>query len=162
MRSFFILLLLPIVSLLGCTQKIGKKEKAQKPNIIFIMSDDQGYHDLGVYGSDEVKTPFLDQMALEGMKFTQVYAGAPVCAPTRCSLLTGKHTGHTTRRDNRSTDDIDKGFRQRKLIPLAKDDYTFATMLKEAGYTTGGFGKWGLGNTESTGNPLKMGFNRCS
>lgn len=153
------ILLLIIVSLFtSCSPKLDQKPLATKPNIIFIMSDDQGYHDLGVYGSEQVKTPSLDQMAREGMRFTQVYAGAPVCAPTRCSLLTGKHTGHTTRRDNRSTDDLDKSFRQRKLIPLAKEDYTFAHMLQEAGYVTGGFGKWGLGNPGTTGTPDQQGF----
>ena len=158
MRSHYLLLLFLLPLYFSCTPKIADKRKANKPNIIFIMSDDQGYHDLGAYGSEFVHTPFLDKMAKEGMKFTQVYAGAPVCAPTRCSLLTGKHTGHTTRRDNRSTDDIGKAFGQRKLIPLGKDDYTFATMLKEAGYVTGGFGKWGLGNPGTTGTPDLHGF----
>lgn len=130
----------------------------EKPNIIFIMSDDQGYADLGCYGSTTLKTPHLDQMAAEGMRFTQVYAGSPVCAPTRCVLLTGKHSGHITRRDNRTTDDIEKPFRQRKLIPLKSSDYTFGEMMQQAGYKTGAFGKWGLGNPGTTGTPDQQGF----
>ena len=122
------------------------------------MSDDQGYADLGCYGSAHVKTPHLDQMAREGMLFTQAYAGSPVCAPARCVLMTGKHSGHITRRDNRTTFDSDKPFRQRKLIPLHDEDYTVAEMLKESGYVTGAFGKWGLGNPGTTGPPYKQGF----
>jgi arylsulfatase A-like enzyme len=128
------------------------------PNIIFIMSDDQGYADLGCYGSKVLKTPFIDKMAGEGMRFTQVYTGSPVCAPTRCGLLTGKHSGHITRRDNRSTDDITKPFAKRKLIPLDPDDFTFGEMLKKAGYATGAFGKWGVGNPGTTGTPDLHGF----
>jgi len=139
-------------------QSQSPSKQNTKPNIIFIMADDQGYADLGCYGSPFVKTPHLDQMAAEGMRFTQVYAGSPVCAPTRCSLLTGKHSGHITRRDNRSSDDIDKPFRQRKLIPLQDEDYTFGEMMKEAGYVTGAIGKWGLGNPGSTGTPEQHGF----
>ncbi len=122
------------------------------------MSDDQGYADLGCYGSEFVKTPYLDQMAAEGMRFTQVYAGSPVCAPTRCVLLTGKHSGHITRRDNRTTDDIDKPFMKRKLISLKSADYTFGEMMQAAGYKTGAYGKWGLGNPGTTGTPDQQGF----
>jgi arylsulfatase A-like enzyme len=129
-----------------------------KPNIIFIMSDDQGYADLGCYGSQYVQTPHLDKMAQEGMRFTQVYAGSPVCAPTRCVLMTGLHSGHITRRDNRTTSDLDKPFMKRQLIPLKEEDFTIAEMMKEAGYITGAFGKWGLGNPGTTGPPYLQGF----
>jgi arylsulfatase A-like enzyme len=122
------------------------------------MTDDQGYADLTCYGSDFVKTPNLDKMAKEGMRFTQFYAGSPVCAPTRCVLLTGKHSGHATRRDNRSSDDSDKPFRKRKLIPLQSEDFTMAEMLKAEGYTTGAIGKWGLGNLGTSGTPTQQGF----
>lgn len=129
-----------------------------KPNIIFIMSDDQGYADLGCYGSKSLLTPHLDKMAREGMMFTDVYVGSPVCAPSRCVLLTGKHTGHATRRDNRTTNDVHKPFQERKLVPLRNEDFTFGKMLKEEGYATGAFGKWGLGNPGTSGTPDQHGF----
>lgn len=122
------------------------------------MSDDQGYADLGCYGSLHVKTPHLDKMSAEGMRFTQVYAGSPVCAPTRCSLMTGKHSGHMTRRDNRTTHDSDLPFMERKLVPLNQNDFTIGTMMKEAGYITGCIGKWGLGNPGTSGTPDLHGF----
>ena len=122
------------------------------------MSDDQGYADLGCYGSKYVKTPHLDKMAAEGIRFTQAYAGSPVCAPTRCALMTGLHAGHITRRDNRTTDDLDKPFMQRKLIPLQDEDFTIGEMMRQAGYATGAFGKWGLGNPGTSGPPYLQGF----
>ncbi len=148
--------------LIGCSDQNKEDQstsvRSNKPNVIFIMSDDQGYADLGCYGSETVLTPNLDQMAREGMRFTQVYAGSPVCAPSRCVLLTGKHSGHITRRDNRTTDDQDQPFQKRKLIPLKETDYTFGSLMKEAGYATGAFGKWGLGNPGTTGTPDQHGF----
>ncbi len=144
-----------------CTQCSMKNiETPQKPNIIFIMSDDQGYADLGCYGSQYVQTPHLDKMAREGMRFTQVYAGSPVCAPTRCVLMTGLHSGHITRRDNRTTFDTDKPFMKRQLIPLKKEDFTIGEMMKQAGYVTGAFGKWGLGNPGTSGTPYLQGFDQ--
>ncbi len=122
------------------------------------MADDLGYGDLGCYGSQSIHTPHLDRMASEGIRFTETYVGSPVCAPTRCSLMTGLHSGHITRRDNRSGDDKDKPFMQRKLIPLSQSDLTVATLLKRGGYATGGVGKWGLGNPGSTGTPDQHGF----
>ena len=153
---FFVLLTIFI----SCKATLNEANGASstKPNIIFIMSDDQGYADLGCYGSEFVETPYLDQMAAEGMRFTQVYAGSPVCAPTRCVLLTGLHSGHTTRRDNRTTDDINKPFMKRKLIPLKSEDYTIGELMQDAGYTTGAFGKWGLGNPGTSGAPYLQGF----
>ena len=158
-RPVYLLCFLLLI-FIACKSTFNKNKgiALSKPNIIFIMSDDQGYADLGCYGSQYVKTPHLDKMAAEGMRFTQVYAGSPVCAPTRCVLLTGKHSGHITRRDNRTTDDIDKPFRKRKLIPLNSADYTFGEMMQGAGYKTGAFGKWGLGNPGTTGTPDKQGF----
>lgn len=154
-----------VFSLLVCllfscqaSQKLSTSTQSnQAPNIIFILADDQGYGDLGCYGSTTLKTPNLDRMATEGMLFTQAYVGSPVCAPTRCSLLTGKHTGHTTRRDNRASHE-DLPFMQRKLIPLRDEDYTIGEMMKEAGYLTGCIGKWGLGNPGTTGPPYLQGF----
>ena len=118
-----------------------------KPNILFVLTDDLGYGDLGSYGQSHIQTPHLDRMAQEGMRFTQFYAGAPVCAPSRCSLMTGKHNGHGRIRDN-----VPHG------IHLLTGDRTVAEMLQEAGYRTGAIGKWGLGNHHESGAPWKKGF----
>src|SRR5919106_2907254 len=111
-----------------------------KPNVIFILADDLGYGDLGCYGQKVIKTPHLDRMAAEGMRFTQAYAGSTVCAPSRCCLMTGLHTGHCRVRGN-------------ARVPLEPGDRTVAEVLKEAGYATGLCGKWGLGESGSTGVP---------
>ncbi|MBX2873189.1 MAG: arylsulfatase [Saprospiraceae bacterium] len=157
MKQYIWLACLPLLLAARCTPSIQSNTTAQKPNIIFIMSDDQGYADLGCYDSEFIKTPVLDKMAAEGMRFTQAYAGSPVCAPTRCVLMTGKHSGHITRRDNRAAHE-DLPFNQRRLIPLNDADFTLAEMLKEVGYVTAGMGKWGLGNPGTTGTPYKQGF----
>lgn len=120
--------------------------RTEKPNIIFIMADDLGYGHLGCYGQKKIRTPYLDRMAAEGTKFTQVYAGHCVCAPSRCVLMTGKHTGHASVRVNGGGS---------ALLP---EDVTVAEVLKEAGYATGIFGKWGLGDHNSTGVPYVQGF----
>lgn len=129
----------------------GFTQQGGKPNIIFIMADDLGYGDLGCYGQTKIKTPYLDKMALEGMKFTSAYSGSPVCAPSRSCLMTGQHTGHTTVRENKSgiTDE---------RVPLNKGDKTVAEVLKEAGYTTGMIGKWGLGEPGNSGEPNRQGY----
>lgn len=117
----------------------------RKPNIIFILADDLGYGDLGCYGQERVKTPRLDSMAREGIRFTQCYAGSTVCAPSRCVLMTGLHTGHCRVRGN-------------ARVPLRPEDVTVAELLQSAGYATGLIGKWGLGNEETTGIPRRQGF----
>jgi len=122
-----------------------------KPNIIFIMADDLGYGDLGCYGQKEIKTPNIDRLAAEGMRFTDHYAGSTVCAPSRCSLMTGLHTGHTYVRGNREIKPMGQ-------LPLQADTVTVARVLKEAGYSTALTGKWGLGGPGSTGIPNKQGF----
>ncbi len=127
------------------------------PNIVFIMADDQGYGDVACYGSRHLLTPNIDKLAKEGMLFSHCYAGSAVCAPTRCVLMTGMHPGHCTRRDNTATGALDS-FKGRPLVPLSAADTTIAARLKKAGYTTGGFGKWGLGNPGTTGTPDKHGF----
>src|SRR5882672_7286253 len=116
-----------------------------KPNIIFILADDLGYGDLGCYGQRKIKTPNIDRLAAEGMRFTQCYAGTTVCAPSRSCLMTGQHTGHTRIRGNNA-------------YPLQAGDVTVAEVLKKAGYYTGLVGKWGLGLENSTGTPGKKGF----
>ena len=120
--------------------------QTQKPNIVFILADDLGYGDLGCYGQAQIATPNLDRLASEGMRFTQSYAGSTVCAPSRCCLMTGMHTGHARIRGNGPD------------IPLRPEDRTIPEMLKTAGYRTGMFGKWSLGAIHTTGYPTRKGF----
>jgi arylsulfatase A-like enzyme len=122
-----------------------------KPNIIFILADDLGYGELGCYGQKLIQTPHLDRLAAEGMRFPQFYAGNTVCAPSRSVLMTGKHMGHTTVRGN-------AGGRNMAAQTLRADDVTVARVLQQAGYATGLVGKWGLGEADSAGQPLKQGF----
>ena len=122
------------------------------PNIIFIMADDLGYGDLGCYGQKHIRTPRLDQMAAEGIRFTDFYAGATVCAPSRCVLMTGMHHGHCHVRGNASADMTIQSLRQ--------SDTTVAEVAKKANYATALMGKWGLGETEHEGHPLRKGFDR--
>lgn len=117
----------------------------RKPNIIFIHADDLGYGDLSCYGQQKFKTANIDRMAAEGMRFTQYYAGSTVCAPSRAALMTGLHMGHAWIRGNGE-------------FPLRDEDVTVAEVLKQAGYRTGVFGKWGLGLEDNTGRPDKQGF----
>jgi arylsulfatase A-like enzyme len=125
---------------------------AAKPNIIFILADDLGYGDIGCYGQKRIKTPNLDRMAAEGLRFTDAYAGAPVCAPSRCVLMTGLHQGHSRVRGNMPATEPGAA-----LLP---HDVTVARVLKDAGYTTGLIGKWGLGEPQGNpqGLPRKQGF----
>ena len=124
---------------------------ADKPNIIFILADDLGYGDLGCYGQRVIQTPRLDQMAAEGMKFTQLYAGNTVCAPSRSVLMTGKHMGHTHVRGNAGRQNVERQ-------SLRDEDVTIAETLKTVGYENALIGKWGLGEVEMEGHPLKQGF----
>lgn len=117
----------------------------RRPSIIFILADDLGYGDLGCYGQGKIQTPNLDRLAAEGMRFTQFYAGSTVCAPSRCALMTGRHTGHALIRGNAK-------------VALRPQDLTVAEVLRKAGYRTGLIGKWGLGNEQTTGVPQKKGF----
>ena len=150
-RSFVKLTGLSVASLAlpGCSGalKLSDNESAvKKPNIIFIIVDDMGWADLGCYGSRQIKTPNIDRMAAEGVRFTQAYSGCTVCAPARSVLMTGLHMGHTSVRGNTGG------------IPLQDEDVTVAEVLKSAGYATGGFGKWGLGDVGTPGVPEKHGF----
>jgi arylsulfatase A len=126
---------------------------ADKPNIIYILMDDAGYGDLSCYGQTKFKTPNIDRLAQEGMKFTQHYAGCTVCAPTRCVLMTGQHTGHSFVRGNREV-------QPEGQAAIPKDTVTISKLLQKAGYRTGGFGKWGLGAPGSVGEPNQQGFDR--
>ncbi len=136
----------------------GAKRTARRPNIIFVMLDDAGYGDFGCYGQKKIRTPVMDRMAAEGTRFTQCYTGSPVCGPCRCILMTGLHSGHCTRRGNRARANPPGEGKDRGLVPLRPDDVTVAAVLRKAGYATGGFGKWGLGNPGTTGSPDKHGF----
>lgn len=122
-----------------------------RPNIIFILADDLGYGDLGSYGQAVIRTPQLDRMAAEGIRFTDFYAGATVCAPSRSVLMTGQHLGHTHVRGNAPGPDM-------TAQSLRDEDVTVAEILKRAGYATALFGKWGLGEVGLEGHPLRQGF----
>jgi len=124
---------------------VALSASAAPPNMVFILADDLGYGDLGCYGQKKIQTPNLDKLAADGMRFTQVYAGSTVCAPSRCTLMTGLHTGHCRIRGNAT-------------VPLASDDVTVARVLQKGGYVTGCIGKWGLGEANTTGIPTKQGF----
>lgn len=132
-------------------------EAGMRPNIIYIYADDLGYGEIGPNGQEKIRTPNLDKMAKEGMRFTQHYTSTPVCAPARCALLTGKHTGHTYIRGNRERGqfaDAEEGGQW----PLPEGTVTIGTLLKKADYVTGAIGKWGLGMTGNSGHPNKQGF----
>jgi arylsulfatase A len=129
----------------------------QKPNIIYIYADDMGYAELGSYGQEKIKTPNLDKIAKEGIRFTQHYTGAPVCAPARCMLMTGKNSGHSYIRGNYELggfEDENEGGQ----MPLPEGTFTLAKLMKQAGYVTGAIGKWGLGMNGTTGDPNAQGF----
>ena len=119
---------------------------AAKPNIVYFIIDELGYFELSGLGHPEHQTPNIDRLMADGMRFTQCLAGGPVCAPTRCALLTGTHAGHMTGRANGGFD------------PLREGEATLASMFKDAGYATGGFGKWGNGGRGTSGVPEKHGF----
>ena len=124
-----------------------------KPNIVFILADDLGWGELGCYGQQKIRTPNIDRLASEGMRFTRHYAGAPVCAPSRNVLLTGLHLGHTEIRGNKQASEEGEG-----QWPISAGTVTIAQVLKQAGYATGAVGKWGLGPVGSTGDPNRHGF----
>lgn len=137
------------IMLPGCTENLpSNPDRTNKPNLVFIIVDDLGTFDLGCYGGNakNIKTPNIDRMAEEGMRFTQAYSGCTVCAPARSTLMTGKHMGHTTVRGNTGG------------ISLTAQDITVAQVLKKQGYATGGFGKWGIADVRTPGVPEKHGF----
>ncbi len=146
----FIHLLLLVAGLASC-QTRPKQTEVSKPNIIYILADDLGYGDVGFNGQSKFATPNIDKLAAEGIVFTQHYSGSTVCAPSRSTLLTGMHTGHTAIRGN-------KEVQPEGQYPLPDSTYTLAEMLQEAGYKTGVFGKWGLGYPGSEGDPNMQGF----
>jgi len=150
MITFFVVILL-----FSCNNL--QNEEGEPPNIIFILADDLGYRELGCYGQEIIQTPNIDQLAEEGIRFTQFYSGSTVCAPSRCVLLTGKHTGHAYVRDNYELGgwlDEDEGGQ----LALPTGTITLASLLKKQGYKTGIIGKWGLGGPGSIGVPTRQGF----
>jgi arylsulfatase len=137
----------------GTVLAAGEGTGAKPPNIVFILADDLGYADIGCYGQAKIRTPNIDALAAQGMKFTQHYAGNAVCAPSRCVLMTGLHPGHAWVRNNREV-------KPEGQFSLPADAITIARVLKDRGYATGAFGKWGLGGPNAPGEPWKMGFDR--
>ncbi len=138
-----------------------QRSPERPPNIILIVADDLGYGELGSYGQEKIRTPNIDRLAEEGMRFTQHYSGSPVCAPSRAVLLTGLHTGHAYIRDNDEMSERGDVWHDLSLEgqrPLPANTYTIGTMLQEAGYVTGAIGKWGLGGPGSSGEPNRQGF----
>jgi len=150
---FLSALLLPLPAVLHADDTV----LVDKPNIIFILADDLAQGDLGCYGQRLIKTPNLDRMAAEGTRFTQAYSGTSVCAPSRTSLMTGLHMGHSPIRSNRffQVEDSQFGSGERPLPPTT---VTVAQLLKQQGYATACMGKWGMGQFDTTGSPLKTGF----
>ncbi len=147
MRIINRLVMLALINVL-CIQSHAQssRSEAAPPNIVYIMADELGYFEPGFMGGTNIQTPILDRMAVEGIRFNNLFAGSSVCAPTRCTFLTGKHSGHTSVRSNGGG------------TPLRADEVTIATILKPLGYATGGFGKWGCGGRDSTGVPEQHGF----
>jgi len=155
MIKYIYLIIFTVTVTVGCdsTDKNEMSQKPSKPNIIYILADDLGYGDVGAYGQKKFETPNIDRLAKEGMIFTDHYAGTTVCAPSRCALMTGMHTGHALIRGN-------KAWKPEGQWPMADSAYTIGEMLKEAGYVTGAFGKWGLGYITTSGNPNDQGFDK--
>ncbi len=152
--SFIISSLVLLCSLIfaaGCSRSSEEVKIPAKPNIIYILADDLGYGDLGCYGQEKINTPEIDNLAAKGMRFTQHYAGTSVCAPTRCSLMTGLHTGHTFIRAN------SPGYPGGQT-PIPADTETIGKLFKRAGYSTACIGKWGLGQHYNSGAANKQGF----
>jgi arylsulfatase A-like enzyme len=156
MKKSISLIIISII-LFSCSNPSPKKyhaadeNESKQPNIVYILADDLGYADLSCYGQTNFETPNIDKLANAGMKFTQHYSGSTVCAPSRSSLMTGQHTGHTYIRGNKEV--LPEG-----QYPLEAKAITMAEELQKAGYKTGAFGKWGLGYPGSEGDPNRQGF----
>jgi arylsulfatase A len=150
------------VAAVWCAPRASKAAE-ESPNVVYILADDLGYAELGCYGQEKIRTPNLDRLAREGMRFTQHYCGNAVCAPSRCSLMTGKHPGHAYIRSNRKAtlpaDLIERyGIEFSGQEPIPDAEVTIAEMLKQKGYATAAVGKWGLGHFGTTGDPNRQGI----
>ncbi len=160
--------MLAIAGLWACNSETKQSRgNKKKPNIIFILADDMGYADIGCYGSEKIETPNIDKLAAGGMKFTQFYSGSAVCAPSRCVLLTGKHSGHSDIRNNNPWSSRGNVWSMEAMLkdstlegqpPMRESTVTIASVLKKAGYKTGMSGKWGLGAPNTTSTPTQKGF----
>ena len=129
----------------------------ERPNIILVLADDLGLHELGAYGQEKIRTPNIDRLAREGMRFTRFYSASTVCAPARACLMTGLHTGHAPIRGNKEGGGWGPEEPEGQN-PLPAESVTLAERLKDLGYATAVFGKWGLGGPGSTGQPNFQGF----
>lgn len=157
-KTFFLLSVLLATAGLLMTGHPSFGATPEKPNIIFILADDLGYGELGCYGQKIIMTPNIDRLAQEGIKFTDFYSGQAVCAPARCTLMTGYHTGHAYIRDNLQPKVRNPYTPFPGQEPIPDSILTIAELLKAQGYATGCIGKWGLGNTFTPGDPVKQGF----
>jgi arylsulfatase len=163
-RLFAPLLLFAAILSLAPQTNVRGAETAKLPNVVLIMADDMGYGELGCYGQKIIKTPNIDDLAKNGVRFTDFHCGAPVCAPSRCVLMTGKHLGHAAIRNNRQVGnqfpELRKqyGWEEPGQQPLPAEEVTVAELLKQKGYATGAIGKWGLGMCGTTGDPNRHGF----
>jgi len=154
MKTYIIVLLgliFGVINFSNINKRVKSYYTTQQPNIIYILADDLGYGDLSCYGQTHFQTPNIDKLAKNGIKFTQHYSGSTVCSPSRSSLMTGQHTGHTFIRGN-------KEIQPEGQHPLEAEAVTLAEALQDAGYVTGAFGKWGLGYPGSEGDPNNQGF----
>ena len=161
-RILSLLLLVISCGILVCPVgelKAERNSDPNRPNIIYILADDLGYGELGSYGQKKIQTPHLDELARQGMKFTQHYSGSAVCACSRCVVLTGKHTGHAYIRSNREVGGWGPDEPEGQL-PLVDEEITIAELLKDRGYQTAAIGKWGLGGPGSSGHPCYQGFDK--
>ncbi len=152
-----------------CSGYLHGQTQPASPNVIYILMDDLGYGDIGCFGQDKIETPHIDRLCSEGIKLTQHYSGSPVSAPARCVLMTGMHSGHAQIRFNNelaergAVNNYDSVYVHKELegqFPLQANTMTIGRMMQQAGYTTGCFGKWGLGYPGSEGTPNKQGFDR--
>jgi len=145
--------LLAVTALLCLCPGQTEPSPPRPPNVVFVLADDLGYRELGCFGQTKIKTPHLDELAQNGMRLLRHYSGSPVCAPSRCVLMTGKHPGHAAVRDNKEA-------QPEGQWPLPAGEATLADIMTAAGYRCGAFGKWGLGMFGTTGDPLQRGFQR--
>ena len=152
-KTFQIILLIIALQITNAQVFAQPKKPSKKPNIIFILADDLGYGDIGCYGQKKIETPNLDKLAKSGIKFTNFYSGSTVCAPARCSFMTGLHTGHTAIRGNVT-------IKPEGQFPLPDSITTIAMLLQQNGYKTAAFGKWSLGFITTSGDPQKKGFDQ--
>ena len=162
MRSLHLMCLFIFAALLQLPSA-NVADDSSPPNVVLIMADDLGYAELGCYGQKWIKTPHIDRLAADGMRFTEFYSGNAVCAPCRCNLMTGKHPGHAYIRNNGDPKDLQHladqyGWEFPGQNPIPPEEVAIAEMVKQKNYATGAMGKWGLGHFGTTGDPNKQGF----